>query len=309
MRLASAYLMDWAFGDPHWLPHPVRGLGWAISNGESWIRVRLQSEKLGGALLLAGIAGGTWAAVNVLLIGLAELSPALAAVAEVTLLYTCLSTRDLGVESWPVYRALQEENLPEARAKVSMIVGRDTGRLDEREISRATLETIGESTMDGIVAPLFYAAIGGAPLACLYKAVNTLDSMVGYRSARYLRFGSIPAAADRWMNVIPAYLTAFLLSLGGWLLGYSFREGLRPLLDRRVQQENSYIAEAAMGGVLGVELGGANYYQGVSAETPPMGRATHARALNKELIPESIRVMYAASVLGIGAVLLIRWLL
>jgi len=272
-----------------------------------WIRARLWSEKLGGAFLALLIAGGTWVLVRGLISAAAHFSFGLAAFLEVALLYACFSTRDLGVESWPVYDALKADNLPEARAKVAMIVGRDTGGLDEPEIVRATLETIGESAMDGIIAPLFYAAIGGVPLACLYKAVNTLDSMVGYRSARYLRFGSVPAAVDRWMNVIPAWITAVLLSAGGRLLGFSFAGGLRALRDRRVRRENSTIAEAAMAGTLQVGLGGVNYYQGQPVETPPMGRPL--RSLDRDRIPEAIRVMYAASALGICGVLAVRWIL
>lgn len=306
IRLACAYAMDWAFGDPRWFPHPVRWLGWAIERGERLARAALRNEKAGGALLALAIGGGTWAATAGALQAAERVSAGLAALMETVLLYFCLSTKDLGAQSWPVYNALKAGDLPAARAKVSMIVGRDTQKLDEPEVARATLETIGESAMDGIVAPLFYAVIGGAPLACLYKAVNTLDSMVGYRSARYLRFGSIPAALDRWMNKIPAWITAFLIAAGGRCLGFSFREGLRPLKDRRVRQENSYIAEAAMGGTLRVPLGGTNYYQGQPAETPPMGPAI--RPLNKDRIPESIRVMYAASALAIASALAARFL-
>src|SRR5207247_2256600 len=138
------------------------------------------------------------------------------------------------------------------------------------------------------------------------KAVNTLDSMVGYRSARYLRFGSVPAAVDRWMNVIPAWITAVLLSAGGRLRGFSFTGGLWALRDRRVRQENSYIAEAAMAGTLQVALGGVNYYQGQPAETPPMGQLL--RPLDRNRIPDSIRVMYAASAFGICGALAVRWL-
>ena len=307
LRLASAYLLDLALGDPRWLPHPVRGLGWAIDRGERWLRACLRSEELGGALLLAGIAGGTWLLVHGLVEAAARQSAALGWATQVAFLYVCFSTRDLAVESWPVYDALKAGDLPKARAKVAMIVGRDTGRLDEPEIARATLETLGESTMDGIVAPLFYAVIGGAPLACFYKAVNTLDSMVGYRSARYVRFGKVPATVDRWMNVVPAWITALLLSVGGRLLGFSARGGLLSLKDPRVRKENSFIAEAAMGGTLQVGLGGTNDYQGQAAETPPMGEPL--RSLDRNRIPEGIRVMYAASALGLSVALAARFLL
>ena len=186
-----------------------------------------------------------------------------------------------------------------------MIVGRDTQDLDEREISRAAVETIAESAMDGIVAPLFYAAIGGVPLCCLYKAVNTLDSMVGYRSARYIRFGRTAASLDRWMNVVPARITAGLLRLSGWILG--FRAGRGGSRDSRIQEENSFVVEAAMGEALGVRLGGVNFYQGKPVDTPPMG--LDRRPLNKERIPDAIRVMYLASFLAAALALGTRFLL
>ena len=297
VTLASAYLLDLAIGDPRWLPHPVRGMGWAIDRGERWVRARLQDEKLAGGILVALIAGGTWLAAKGLLWAAGRISDWAVPLTEMALLYVCLSTRDLAVESWPVYRALKGNNLPEARRKVSLIVGRDTENLNEKEVVRAAVETIGESAMDGIVAPLFYAAIGGAPLACLYKAVNTLDSMVGYRSARYLRFGSVAAAVDRAMNWIPARLTAFFLSMAAQIL---HRSGGRSLLAMRRDglptRENSFIAEAAIAGALGIQLGGTNYYQGKPTEAPPLGDPL--RELRPERISESIRLMYLCSILA-----------
>lgn len=306
LRIGLAYLLDLALGDPRWLPHPVRGLGWAIARGEQVIRARLRSELLGGALLALSIAGGTWLAVQGLLRAAGGISPWLASAVEVALIYTCLSTRDLGVESWPVFRALRGADLAEARAKVSRIVGRDTDRLEEPEVVRAAVETIGESAMDGIVAPLFYAVFGGAPLACLYKAVNTLDSMIGFRSARYLRFGKTAAIVDRVMNWVPAWLTALFLALAGQLL---WRSGGRSLkaVARLGSTENSYVAESAIAGALGVRLGGVNLYQGKPAETPRMGEAV--RPLAPERIAEAIRVMYVASGLAAAAALAARWML
>lgn len=308
--LGCAYLLDLAVGDPRWLPHPVRGLGWVIQNGEAWLRARVRDELWAGRLLVAGIMIGTWLVVHGVLWAASLVSPWVLHAVQVAILYTCLSTRDLAVESWPVYRALKDGNLPEARRHVSMIVGRDTQALDEREVSRATVETIAESIMDGIVAPLFYAAIGGVPLCCVYKAVNTLDSMVGYRSARYIRFGRAAAILDRWMNVAPARLTAGLIRLAGRLLG--FGAGVERPADPRIREENSFIAEAAMGEALGVRLGGVNVYQGKPVDTPLMGE--EKRPLNRERIPETIRVMYAASflaaALALGTRLLLgRWLL
>lgn len=306
LTLASAYGLDLLFGDPQWLPHPVRGLGWAIQRGEGILRSLIRDEIKAGWFLVVGIAGGTLGFVYFLLGALGEFSAGWAFWAEVALLYSCLSTRDLAVESWPVYRALKSQDLVGARAKVARIVGRDTDCLSEPEIVRAAVETIAESAMDGIVAPLFYAALGGAPLACLYKAVNTLDSMVGFRSARYVRFGQAAAQVDRWMNAVPARLTAWALALSALMTGGSAGEALRVTYrDAWKQGENSWIPEAAMAGALGVRLGGMNFYQRVPREAPYLGDPR--RPLKPEVIAQAIRLMYVcsclAALLGIG----LRW--
>ncbi len=306
LKLALAYLLDLGLGDPQWLPHPVRGLGWAIQRGEGILRSLIHDERRAGWLLVAGIAGGTLGLVQFLLGVLGKFSIGWAFWGEVVLLYSCLSTRDLAVESWPVYRALKSHDLRTARVKVSRIVGRDTDCLTEPEIVRAAVETIAESAMDGIVAPLFYAVLGGAPLACLYKAVNTLDSMVGFRSARYVRFGQAAAQVDRWMNAVPARLTAWALALSALMTGGSAGEALRVTYrDAWKQGENSWIPEAAMAGALGVRLGGTNFYQKVPREMPCLGDPR--RPLEPEAIAQAIRLMWVcsflAAVLGIG----IRW--
>lgn len=302
-----AYVLDLGLGDPRWLPHPVRAIGWVIERGQRFFRAWIRSEVWAGAALVAAVVLATWGAVQGLLWGAGQLLAGWGPWGmELFLLYTCLSTRDLAVESWPVYRALKRGDLPEARCKVGLIVGRDTDSLEEQQVVRATLETIGESVMDGIVAPLFYAALGGAAAACVYKAINTLDSMVGYRSSRYLRFGKVAAGVDAWANALPARLTAGLLVLAGGLAGFSARRGWRVLLrDAWRRGENSWIPEAALAGSLGVQLGGRNTYQGKAWETPALGDPH--RPLDPERIPEAIRVMYVASLLGLGCVLLLRW--
>ncbi len=307
LTLTGAYLLDLGLGDPRWLPHPIRGLGWLIGRSEKLLRRWFENELLAGWFLVAGIALGTFVLVQGLRVLFARWSPFAAWGLDLLLLYICLSTRDLAVESWPVYRALRKGDLGKARAKVAMIVGRDTERLNEPEIVRATVETIGESIMDGIISPLFYAAIGGAPLACLYKAVNTLDSMVGYRSARYLKFGKAAALVDSWMNWIPARLTAGLIALSAVFVGFSTRDGFRVLFrDAWSQGQNSWLPEAALAGALGVQVGGINVYAGVPAQTPLMGDPD--RPLEPEVIPQAIRIMYACSALGFGMVLAARWL-
>lgn len=308
LTLASAYLLDLAVGDPRWLPHPVRGLGWVISRGEPLVRARLRNEVAAGGLLVLVITAGTWWLVHGLLWAAGRFSPWLAGAAEIALIYSCLSTKDLAAESWPVYRALKAGNLGSARAKVAMIVGRDTGDLNQPEITRAAVETIGESVMDGIIAPLFYAVLGGAPLACLYKAVNTLDSMIGYRSARYICFGRIAAWADRAMNWIPAWLTALFLAWAGQILWGSGRRSLQAAWrDGAPTRENSFIVESAIAGAIGTRLGGINVYQGKEVPTPWMGEPL--KPLEPERIADSIRVMYLASMLTAAVALGVRWMI
>ena len=306
LTLATAYGLDLVLGDPRWLPHPVRGLGWAIRRGEQMLRKWILNEVWAGWLLVIGITGGTYCIVKTILWSAGMISPWVAVGCEIALLYACLSTKDLAVESWPVYRTLKQKNLPEARAKVSRIVGRDTGSLSEVEVVRATVETIGESLMDGIIAPLFYAVMGGVPLACLYKAVNTLDSMVGYRSARYVKFGKAAALVDTWLNLIPARITAWLIAVAAWGIGFDGWESIRVTYrDAWDSGQNSWIPEAAMAGALGVQCGGTNFYQMVPVETPLLGDPK--RPCEAEVIPQAIRLMYACSLTGAVTAVMTRW--
>jgi adenosylcobinamide-phosphate synthase len=306
VKLSLAYGLDLVMGDPRWLPHPVRGLGWAIQRGEQMLRKWIRNEIWAGWLLVLGLTAGTFGLVKALLWSAEAFSLWVAVGCEIALLYACLSTKDLAVESWPVYRALKEKRLPEARAKVSLIVGRDTESLSEAEVVRATVETIGESLMDGIIAPLFYAVMGGVPLACVYKAVNTLDSMVGYRSARYVKFGKAAAQVDTWMNLIPARMTAWLIAFAAWGIGFNGWESIRVTFrDAWARGQNSWIPEAAMAGALEVQCGGTNFYNKVAVETPRLGNPN--RPCETEVIPKAIRLMYACSLLGVVTAVIVRW--
>ncbi|MBI3312277.1 MAG: cobalamin biosynthesis protein CobD [Candidatus Omnitrophica bacterium] len=306
VKIAAAYAADLTVGDPRWLPHPVRGLGWMIRHGEAFLRRHLKQERLAGGVLAAGVCGAVLLISTGAIWAAGRFHPLAAGVVEIGLLFFCFSTKDLAVESWPVYGALKAGNLVTARKKVSWIVGRDTKNLSEPEVVRATLETVAESTMDGVVAPLFYAAVGGAPLACLYKAVNTLDSMVGFRSVRYLRLGWAAATLDRWMNCIPAHLTVWFLALAAQLRSGTGWQTLRiAYRDGWPSRENSYLTEAAMAGALRIRLGGENQYQGVPVPMPLMGDAR--RPLTAERIPESLRVMWFSSFLTLSVLILARW--
>jgi adenosylcobinamide-phosphate synthase len=204
-RFAAAYALDWIAGDPHSFPHPVRLIGKAISAGEWLLRPRRNptTDLLSGALLTTTVVAGSWQTARIAV----RISPAV----EILLAWTTLATRSLLDETTAVLDALDQQDLLLARRRLAMIVGRDTKTLSEPEIRRALIETAAESLCDGIVAPLFYLAIGGAPLAFVYKAVNTLDSMIGHMEPPYRYFGRAAARLDDAANFLPARLAALAI--------------------------------------------------------------------------------------------------
>ena len=304
--LISAYGLDLVFGDPRWMPHPVRWMGHAIDRGERWLRRWISWEYAAGGLLVFAIVGGCFALSSAVIRSCYWVSRPLGFVASTFLLFACISTRDLDVESREVFKALQKNDLPLARIKVGMIVGRDTEKLTEPEIVRAAIECVAENTVDGIISPLFFAFLGGVPWAVAYRAVNTLDAMIGHRTERYIRFGRVAAKVDDWANFIPARLSGLLFPLAAGLSGFSFagswqtawRDGLR------TAHPNSSVPEAAMAGALGIQVGGMNSYKGMPVPTPLMG--TPHRPLEPRLITESIRVMYACSFITFLAGLILK---
>ncbi len=310
--LAAAYGADLLLGDPPWFPHPVRGMGLAIAWGERILRRLISWERLAGVVLVAAVVGASYGAAWWLLRTAASSSAAGGFAASVVLLFSCLSTRDLAVESRSVLRALEAGDLGLARNQVARIVGRDTHALDVSAVVRATVETIAESTLDGILSPLFYFVLGGVPLAVAYKAVNTLDSMIGHRSARYIRFGWAAATLDTAANWVPARGSAALFAAAAWLCRFraaaSWRCAWRDGSGGPVP--NAGIPEAAMAGALGVRLGGVNWYEGRAIDMPLMGDPISP--LEPQRIREAIRIMCACSIVAwlvaMGALLVrSRW--
>ncbi|GJQ57770.1 MAG: cobalamin biosynthesis protein CobD [Candidatus Scalindua sp.] len=225
------------------------------------------------------------------------------------LIYFTLSTRDLLKEAKGVFHALKSGRIGEARENLARIVGRDTRELDEEQITQACVETIAENSVDGIVAPIFYAVIGGPALVMAYKAVNTLDSMVGYKNAKYLHLGWASARLDDAVNYIPARLAAVLLPLSAWLCGASFFRSIRTIKrdGQKHPSPNSGIAEAAVAGALGIRLGGTSSYHGVVIEKPFIGDAEQKVVIDN--IRDATHIVLVASVLsaatGIIALLVI----
>lgn len=273
-----ACVLDAAIGDPRWFPHPVRLIGTAIVWYENRIRMVIHtraSERAAGVVLAIGLPMLAYAS-GWLAIELGERADAGVKMALTVLIaWTTLAARDLFDHAQSVAHALESGSLDRAREAVSKIVGRDTDGLPQAEIIRATVETIAESTADGVIAPLFYLAVGGPPLALAYKAINTLDSMVGHRDVRYRYFGWASAKLDDMANWMPARLTAILLILAATLRTHTMRTAWRTFRrdGHKHPSPNSGRPEAAMAGALGVQLGGRSFYGGIVAERPRLGDA------------------------------------
>jgi adenosylcobinamide-phosphate synthase len=276
--LPAAWLFDRLAGDPEWLPHPVRLMGAAITRGEAAVRRPGQSrraELVAGAALTCAIVGVSWYATRRLLVAARRTSPMLGRTAELLLAWSCLAARNLEQEAAAVIDALESGDLPHARHRLARIVGRDTAQLSETEICRATIETLAESACDGIVAPLLSIALGGVPLAMAYKAINTLDSMIGHADARYYYFGKAAARLDDAANYLPARVTALLLvaaaathdSAGARSAWRTWRRD-----GRNHKSPNAGQPESTMAGALRVRLGGDNTYAGEVVHTPLIGR-------------------------------------
>lgn len=296
--LLLACTLDAILGDPRWLPHPVRLMGRAIAGYERTIRPVLSTrtfERMAGLALAVGLPvvcyGLAWLTIE----WSSRLHEVIGLGVEVVLAFTTLAARDLADHAQAVRQALATGSLEEARGAVSQIVGRDTAQLSEGEIVRATVETVAESTSDGIVAPLFFLVLGGAPLALAYKAINTLDSIVGHLDNRYRYFGWASARLDDVANWIPARVTAFLIIVSA---GVVFHNGERVKRAWHVlwrdrgkhPSPNGGRPEAAMAGALGMQLGGTNFYEGVPSDRPVLGESV--RVLNPSCIDEALRVMW-----------------
>jgi adenosylcobinamide-phosphate synthase len=295
--IVCALLLDLVIGDPRCLPHPVSLIGRLITKLEEWLRVFLKNEWAAGVLLLIITAGIAMLATWLFLRGMEQLHTVAGFLAAVIVSATCLAARSLHKESALVADALAKSDLGEARRCLSFIVGRDTANLDEGEIWRALVETVAENSCDGIIAPMFWLTIGG-PVACMaFKAVSTLDSMVGYRNERYKLLGRASARMDDLMNFIPARLTALLIIVSAPLAGLSLRNALSVTLRDRLKHPspNSGHSEAAAAGALGVQLGGAACYDGQASWKEYLGDPL--KPLDEQVYRSMIRLMYTITII------------
>jgi adenosylcobinamide-phosphate synthase len=295
--LVSAILLDLALGDPRWLPHPVILIGHLVSALDTTLNRIMSHKRAAGALLLLVTAGSAGTAAWLLILGCRQLHPLAGFLASAGVSYTCLAARSLHRESAAVADALAAGDIVEARRNLAFVVGRDTADLGESEIWRALIETVSENTSDGIIAPLFWLTATGPVGGVVYKAVSTLDSMVGYRNERYLQFGWASARMDDLLNFIPARLTALLMVLAAPLAGLSPKGALSALLRDRLKHPspNSGHPESAAAGALGVQLGGSARYNGIPAWKEYIG--TSLVPLDHQAYRGMLKLMYLTTLL------------
>lgn len=271
--LPAAFLLDLVLGDPESLPHPIRWMGKTIASLEHNFRNMPIKLVFSGTLFSVSLIAGTWCLTALLLWAAKLIHPIVCDILEIVLIYYAISTRSLEDAALEVYRALKQNRLQEAKVSLAMIVGRDVANLKEEGIARATVETVGENLVDGVVSPLLYAAIGGAPLAMAYKMVNTLDSMIGYKNDTYRHFGKIAARIDDVANFIPARLAVAVIASAAQILAHRGRHTLKTAMDEGANHSspNAGYPEAAFAGALSVKLNGPNYYGGHLVKKPYIG--------------------------------------
>ena len=309
----GGFVLDLLFGDPAWLPHPVVYMGRAISALERRLRARLprtpQGELLGGAILAFCLPVGTFLLTSLVCLGAAALSPWLGLAVQMFWCGQALAAKGLAQESTRVYRELIKPDLPAARRAVSRIVGRDTQNLTLEGVTKAAVETVAENASDGVIAPLLYMLLGGAPLALTYKAINTMDSMLGYKNEKYLYFGRCAAKLDDAANWLPSRLAALLWVAAAALTGNSARGAWRIWRRdrRRHASPNSAQTESACAGALGVQLAGPAYYFGEYYDKPTIGDPL--REIEPRDILRANRMMYAESLLALVLGLAVRLML
>ena len=311
--LILGFCLDLIVGDPHWMPHPIVFIGKLIDLTEKAMRKlfpkTVRGENAAGAaiwLIVVTVSAG----IPLLILWLSYgASRWLGLLLETIMCAQILATKSLKMESMKVYDALKTGDLEKARYAVSMIVGRDTQRLDEAGVARAAVETVAENTSDGIIAPMLFLAIGGAPLGFFYKAVNTMDSMLGYVEQPYKNVGLVPAKMDDLFNYIPARLSALLMLGAGTLLGMDGKNGWKIFRRDRYHHAspNSAQTESVCAGLLGLRLAGDAWYHGVLHKKKFIGDA--CREIEPEDIPRACRLLYATAIISLAVFAAVKFLI
>lgn len=300
LQVISAFILDLILGDPRPYPHPVKIIAKIALICERFSLKLISNRKMAGIVTTLSVVLISYFSVYFVIYQLNTFHLYAGIAGSIFFIYSSLSIRSLFDESLPVYNFLKETKLPEARKSLSHIVGRDTENLDEEEIVRATVETVAESTVDGVIAPLFFAIIGGAPLAIAFKAISTMDSLFGYKNEKYIEFGWAPARLDDLANWLPARLAMPLMAVGATLCGLngsrawaiSCRDG------NKHPSPNAGIPEAAMAGALGIQLGGISYYSGIENKKPLLGEPLRRTEIPD--IPECQKIMLVSACLALA---------
>ncbi|BCN32965.1 adenosylcobinamide-phosphate synthase CbiB [Anaeromicropila herbilytica] len=301
LSICIGFVLDLILGDPHFFPHPIRLIGSMITRLEILLRKHAKTnhtEYIAGGILVILVLLISTGLPLILLIVANGVHPFLRVGIEAIFCYQLLATKSLKVESMKVYTSLKNHNLEEARYHVSMIVGRDTKNLTDIGISKAAIETVAENTSDGSIAPLIYLFIGGAPLGFFYKAVNTMDSMIGYKNDKYLYFGRIAAKLDDILNYIPARISAYVMILASFFLRYDVKNAYRIYKRDRYNHAspNSAHTESVCAGALRIQLAGNAYYFGKLYEKPYIG--DNLREIVYEDIKNANKLLYKTALLS-----------
>ncbi len=298
--LPAAFALDLILGDPRWLPHPIRWMGWAIAYLEPYFRKIPVNLVISGFLFSALLIAGTWSlTAGILFIG-KRIHPLMPGLFTVVLIYYAISVRSLKTAAVQVHDALNQEGLSVAREKVSHIVGRDVDNLTETDVASGAVESVAENLVDGVLSPLFYAALGGAPLVMAFKMASTLDSMIGYKNERYMRFGKAAARIDDMANFIPARLSIPVISIAAQILlkrgVAAFRSAVREGANHT--SPNAGYPEACFAGALGIRLNGPSYYGGKLSDKPFIG-IRYERPEPSDILPACNLMILSASI-GLG---------
>jgi adenosylcobinamide-phosphate synthase len=306
----AAYLFDWIAGDPEWFPHPVRLIGKAVEGGERILRRPGQGPATHlavGGILTFSLVAAAYTGTAKTVAWMYRRAHFLGLITETLIAWTCLASRSLHDEASAVLLSLEAGDIVLARQRLARIVGRDTQHLDVHEICRAVIETVAESCSDGVIAPLFYMAVGGVPLAMVYKTINTLDSMIGHTDERYFYFGKVAARLDDVANFLPSRLTALGITAAAAVIGGANSvSALDTWLDDGMKHKspNAGQPESAMSGALQVRLGGENYYEGEPVAAPLIGERFSRPS--PQQAKRAIRIVATVSALGAIIALLPR---
>ncbi len=311
--LLASYLLDLIVGDPRWMPHPVKGIGWLALHTEALLRRTALPLRLAGILAVLVVVGGSAGIAGLLVMLAAGVHPWAGMAVTIYLLYSCFAVKDLGDHAVVVERAIDAGDIELARQKVSFMVGRDTAFLTVGGIALAATESVAENSVDGVTAPLFYALLFGPVGAIAYKAINTLDSTFGYKNERYLEFGWAAAKLDDLANYLPARVTVIVIALAAALSNLQFFDIFQAVRQgaRRHASPNSGYPECAFAGALGVTFGGRRSYGGELHNAPLLGIRTGE--CSPLTIRQSVRLMRLTAalflVLGVGVKIIVQFAL